>query len=99
MMQDFHSSDPAWLTREDGRFVIPATLIADGFGLDPSAVPDLMRRGQLTSQTERGTDADAGRWRLTLYHGDRALRLTVDEDGQILQQTRFAAPRRAMSRK
>ena len=103
MMQDTginQAEDPTGrerLTREDGRFVIPAALIAARFGLIPSMVPELMRVGQITSQTEMGTEADAGRWRLTLYHKDHALRLTVDEAGAILHQTRFAAPRRALS--
>jgi hypothetical protein len=103
MMQETgmnQAEDPAGrerLTREDGRFVIPAALIAARFGLIPSMVPELMRTGQITSQTEMGTEADAGRWRLTLYHKDHALRLTVDEAGVILHQTRFAAPRRALS--
>ena len=87
------------LTREDGRFVIPAALIAARFGLTASAVPELMRNGQITSKTEMGTEADAGRWRLTLYHTDQVLRLTVDAEGVILHQTRFAAPRRGVSPK
>lgn len=87
------------LTREDGRFVIPAASIAARFGLAASAVPELMRNGQITSKTEMGTEADAGRWRLTLYHADQVLRLTVDAEGVILHQTRFAAPRRGVSPK
>ncbi|WP_439139922.1 DUF6522 family protein [Roseicyclus sp.] len=105
MMQDTRmnqAEDPARATRlarEGGRFVIPAALIAARFGLVPSMVPELMRAGQITSKTEMGTEADAGRWRLTLYHGDQVLRLTVDEDGVILHQARFAAPRRGLSPK
>ena len=95
-----HGDDPARPTRwahENGQFLLPAELIAASFDLDPAAVPGLMRAGQITSRTERGTDADAGRWRLTLYHGARALRLTVDETGLILHRSRFAARTRRKS--
>lgn len=88
---------PERLARENGQFLIPAEMIAARFGIEPGVVPELMRTGQITSTTEMGTDADAGRWRLTLYHGGHALRLTVDGDGVILHQTRFATPRRAGS--
>jgi hypothetical protein len=84
----------ARIDRQDGQFVIPADLIADAFGLDPAAVPGMMRDGRITSRSERGIDADAGRWRLTLYCGDRAFRLTVDDTGLILSRSRFAAARR-----
>jgi hypothetical protein len=95
-----HGDDPARptrLARENGQFIVPAELIAASFDLDPAAVPGLMRAGQITSQTERGTDADAGRWRLTLYHGARAVRLTVDESGLILHRSRFATRTRHKS--
>lgn len=81
---------PTHLAREEGRFVIPAEMIAARFGLEAGAVPALMRSGAITSRTEQGIDADAGRWRLTLFHGGQALRLTVDEAGLILSQSRYA---------
>lgn len=94
---DHDPAKPTRLARENGQFLIPAELIAARFGLEPSILPDLMRSGQITSTTEIGSDADAGRWRLTLHHGGQTLRLTVDDDGLIIHQTRFAAPRRAGS--
>lgn len=94
---DQDPAQPDRIMRENGQFVIPAELIAARFGVAPGRVPELMRTGQITSTTEMGTEADAGRWRLTLYHGGHALRLTVGGDGVILHQTRFATPRRAGS--
>lgn len=75
-------------------FLIDAGLIADAFGLDPGAVPRLMRGGVISGRTETGVGDDLGRFRLTLYHGGRALRLTVDAGGTILSRATFpAAPR------
>jgi hypothetical protein len=85
---------PDRVERDGDGFVVPAEIIAPAFGLDPAAVPALMRQGTMTSQCETGVDADAGRWRLTVFHDGRALRLTVDADGQILSRATFAAARR-----
>jgi len=82
------------IERENGQFLIPAEIIAVAFGLDPPAVPGMMREGRITSRSERGVDEDAGRWRLTLYCGGRAFRLTVDDAGRILSRSRFATAHR-----
>jgi hypothetical protein len=50
-----------------------------------------MRAGAITGRTERGEGEDAGRFRLTLFHGGRALRLTVDAGGDILSRATFPA--------
>lgn len=77
-------------------FVIDAALIAGAFGLDPAAVPDLMRHGAISGRTERGEGADAGRFRVTLHHAGRALRLTLDSSGAVLSRATFpATPRRS----
>jgi hypothetical protein len=70
-------------------FEVDAGLIASSFGLDPSGVPGLMRTGAITSRCETGVDEDEGRWRLTFFHGGRALRLTVDGTGAILLRATF----------
>jgi len=78
-------------------FTVDAEVIAAGFKLDPAHVPVMLREGQITSRCETGFDEDAGRFRLTFYHNARALRLTVDAQGAVLQQARFpvGAARRA----
>ncbi len=68
----------------DGSFEVDAATIANGLDLDPSAVPALMKAGEITSTSERGEGADAGRYRLTFFHGGQRFRITVDARGNIL---------------
>jgi hypothetical protein len=68
----------------DGSFDVDAGTIASGLDLDPSAVPALMKAGEIRSACERGEGADAGRYRLTFFHGDQRFRITVDVAGNIL---------------
>lgn len=76
-------------------FVVEAEVLATAFGLDPAEVPARMRDGAISSGCETGVGADVGRFRLTFRHAGRAVRLTVDGDGQILKRSVFDAPRRA----
>ncbi|SFT99180.1 DUF6522 family protein [Sedimentitalea nanhaiensis] len=73
-------------------FTVDAEIIGNGFGLDPEQVPGLMRTGQITSRSETGVDADAGRFRLTFFYAGRSLRLTVDPQGRILSRSSFDSP-------
>lgn len=66
---------------------VDARLIADCLGMTPAAVQAGMREGTITSRCEKGVDADAGRHRLTFFHGSRRLRLLVDEMGVIIQRS------------
>lgn len=79
----------------DGDCVVPAELVAAAFALDPADVPALMRAGHLTSRLERGEGDDAGRFRLTFYHGAQALRLVTDATGRIITRSRFPVSPRA----
>lgn len=69
--------------------VVDVSLIANAFDLDPTEIQNLMRAGKITSRCERGVGKDAGRWRLTFWYAQRALRLTVNENGAILSQVCF----------
>lgn len=71
---------------EDGAICVEARIIADGFRLEPAEVRTLMRESKITSLCERGIDADAGRFRLTFFHGQRRLRLVADESGTIIER-------------
>ena len=75
--------------RDGAGFVVSAELLADAFGLTEDRIRQAMRDGSLTSTCEAGVDADAGRWRLTFRHADRACRFTVDDTGTILSRARF----------
>ena len=85
------------IERSAGGFTVPAELVAEAFGLDPSTVPTLMRTGAITSLSETGEGADAGRERLTFFHAGRALRLTLDAEGAIIGKARFDAPGRGVA--
>ncbi|WP_433989791.1 hypothetical protein SuNHUV7_06130 (plasmid) [Pseudoseohaeicola sp. NH-UV-7] len=75
-------------------FIVDAGLVAKAFALSEADVQKLMKSGGMMSRCEKGVDEDEGRWRLTFFHQDRALRLTLDGSGQILSQSTFNAPRR-----
>ena len=71
----------------DGSVYLEASLIAADFGLDAPGVLEAMRTGRMTSVWETGVDDDAGRYRVTFFHENRQLRLTVDVNGQILERS------------
>lgn len=83
------------IMRDKDGFTVDAAILADAFGVAAKDVPSLMRSGTITSRSETGVDADAGRWRLTFFHEGKVFRLTVDDTGQILGRARFDASRRA----
>lgn len=68
----------------DGSIDVDALTIANGLHLEPSLIPSLLKAGEITSACERGEGADAGRYRLTFFHGDQRYRITVDASGAIL---------------
>ena len=80
--------------RSDDGFTVDACLIGDALGIDPAHVPALMRQGRITSRCETGEGADAGRFRLSFFHGARTLRLTISTDGTILKRALFDSPAR-----
>ena len=63
---------------------IDAGVIAGPLGVNPSAVCELMRSGDLTSLCERGVGEDQGRFRLTFFYRGKRLRVTVDQQGRII---------------
>ena len=71
----------------DGTIQIDASIIGRNLGLEPFEVQRLMHEGKLTSSCERGIDEDAGRFRLTFFHGNRRLRLITDNTGRIIRRS------------
>ena len=69
---------------EDGAVTVDAAVVAEAFGLVPEEVLRLMRDGAITGRCARGEGGDAGRWRLDVFHGHRALHLVVDGTGRVL---------------
>lgn len=83
--------------RDGADFIVDAGLLAEAFGLRPAEVPGLMKEGRITSRCETGTDADAGSYRLTFWHGGQACRFTVDESGAVMKRATFDAARRSQA--
>lgn len=79
---------PAIAFDENGA-TVEAAVIADGFGIDPETVAELIRQEKLTSRFERGVGADEGKSRLTFWIEGRRLRFVVDSHGNILQRFRI----------
>jgi hypothetical protein len=71
-------------------FAIDSNDLGPLLGLPPADVPGLMRQGQITCLSEKGQDADAGRFRVTFRYGAVRVRFTVDEAGNILFQSRIS---------
>ena len=72
---------------EDGNIQVDAAIVAEGLGIALPAFRKQMRAGKITSLSERGTDADGGRHRLTFFSEHRRFRLVVDEGGTIIQRS------------
>ena len=77
------------IERNGSDFVVPADLLADAFGLSETDIREGMRAKRITSQSETGVGEDEGRWRLTFFHQDRAVRFIVDEHGEVLKRVGF----------
>ena len=71
----------------DGDVQIDASVIAEGLGLALPLFRQQMQAGRITSLSERGTDADLGRRRLTFFSEHRRFRLVVDDSGAIIQRS------------
>src|SRR5215217_1019299 len=71
----------------DDAIEIEASIVAQGLELEPSSVQMMMRKGEITSLSERGVNTDAGRYRLTFFHKSRRFRLIVDGCGTIIQRS------------
>lgn len=70
---------------ENGTFDVDAEVIARGLGLESERIPAMMRNGEISSRSERGEGKDAGRYRLTFFHGNNRFYLIIDETGRILE--------------
>lgn len=68
-------------------FTIPAEVIAAALKHDAATIPELVRSGAITMACERGTDEDAGTYRLTVSDNHARLRLIVDASGVIISRS------------
>lgn len=82
------------LERTEDGFQIDAGALGPMLGVPAQDVQRLMREGRIVSLCETGQGADIGRHRITLRHGARRVRLTVNDAGDVLLRTRnTVAPR------
>jgi hypothetical protein len=72
---------------EEGAVEIDARMVAEGLGIDPAVLRARMREGRITGRSERGIDADEGRYRLTFFSEHRRFRVIIDERGAIIQRS------------
>ncbi len=70
-------------------FSVDAEVIASNLDLEASIVQSMMKAGDITSICERGEGEDAGRHRLTFYHGSACLRVVADTDGRVIAVERL----------
>jgi hypothetical protein len=68
-------------------FTIPADIIGAALKRNAATIPELVRTGAITMACERGTDADAGTFRLTVSDDRARLRLIVDASGAIINRS------------
>lgn len=63
-------------------------------GLEPADVAAKMWSGEITSRSEEGVDEDAGRRRLTFWYAGLRVRITCDQDGNVIKTSRASAANR-----
>lgn len=73
--------------RDGDGFVVSAEVIGTALLLPAVDVPELLRAHQIKVLQEEGVGDDEGRWRLTFTHGQRRLRLIVDDAGTVLTRS------------
>jgi hypothetical protein len=86
------------IERSGTEFVVPAELLANALGLSEADIRQGMRANRITSQSETGVGDDEGRWRLTFFYHDRAVRFIVDEHGEVLKRAGFPIRQRTEQR-
>ncbi len=84
---------------QNGAVQIDAAVVADGLGIEASAVHDLLRQGKIVSRYERGIGEDEGRRRLTFITEHRRFRLVIDDLGNVVQRSTVTFEKPASVRK
>lgn len=74
-------------------FTIDVNDLAPLLEIAPEEVQALMRDKKIMTQSEIGIDEHAGTHRLTFRYGGISVRLTVDDDGNVLKRSKTKVPR------
>jgi hypothetical protein len=91
------NSQETLINFEQGAIRIDATLVAADLDIPPTLILARIREGRITSRCERGLGEDTGRFRLTFFHGNRSVRLVVDDAGNVLERSSANVGERAPS--
>jgi Fe-S cluster biogenesis protein NfuA len=84
---------PDVIVREDGQFLISPDYLAPRLGLDTQSLRAALQSGEVVSQSESGTGADAGKTRLIMRSSKRVWAAEIAEDGTAHE---IPAPRAAI---
>ena len=84
---------PDAIAREDGQFLISPDYLAPRLGLDTQSLRAALQSGEVVSQSESGTGADAGKTRLIMRSSKRVWAAEIAEDGTAHE---IPAPRAAI---
>lgn len=68
----------------DDRVQIDADILSRAFEISSDELKSKMRDGAITSKAEQGAAEDTGKVRLTFYSQDRRVRITADDQGNVL---------------
>lgn len=80
----------------DDMMQVDAKVLAKALRMDTNDLKQGMRDGTITGRIERGEGKDAGKVRLTFFSADRRVRMTADENGNLLTCGAVDFTRRAM---
>ena len=72
----------------NGRPTIDAEDLSELLKLPAEQVQAEMRAGKITTRFETGEGEDAGKIRLYFFHKGRRVRLTCDDEGEVLKISR-----------
>ena len=84
---------PDMIVREEGQFMISPDYLAPRLGMDAATLRAAMQSGEVVSQSESGTGADAGKTRLILRSSQRVWAAEIAADGTAHE---IPAPRAAI---
>lgn len=84
---------PDAIAREDGQFLISPDYLAPRLGLDAQSLRVALQSGEVVSQSESGTGADAGKTRLIMRSSQRVWAAEIAADGTAHE---IPAPRAAI---
>ena len=84
---------PDAIVREDGQFLISPDYLAPRLGLDAQSLRVALQSGEVVSQSEAGTGADAGKTRLIMRSSQRVWAAEIAADGTAHE---IPAPRAAI---